>query len=359
LLSDEDIDKIAGKVMEKLFAKGGEYGPLLHAITSVNKTADDVLMYHRLDGIAKIDKVRIYGPPSQYQPDPTAQGAGNPVVFPAYTLIPRDAEKDEKYPLIVLPHGGVHASFGSGYAHFIEELITQGYLVVAPEYRGSTGYGQRLYEQIDYGGLEIEDTFASRNWMVENMDLVDPERVGIMGWSHGGLHTLMNIFKHPESYKAAHASVPVSDLVARMGYKSQAYRDLYEAEYHVGESAAENVGEYRRRSPAWNVPEYDAEVHPPLLVHTTQNDQDVNVLEVQHIIKSLKEKNWDFEYKVYDSSPGGHTFSRLDTKFSKGVRGEVYEFLAKHLKPPGPNPCKKYIETKNPLKEKPSFVQWT
>ena len=48
--------------------------------------------------------------------------------------------------------------------------------------------------------------------------------MGIIGWSHGGLITLMNIFQHPQAYAVAYAGVPVSDLVARMGYESEGYR---------------------------------------------------------------------------------------------------------------------------------------
>lgn len=347
MLSDEDIDKIAKRVLETLVVKGSEYGPLMHMFSAIVKTADDILMYNKLSDIAYIEKVQIYGPPSQYQPNPTAQGAGNCVLFHAYTFIPKNVEG--RSPLLVFPHGGVHANFNSGASNVVRELISQGYLVIAPEYRGSTGYGQAFYELIDYGGLEVEDTFAARNWMVENCELVDPKRIGIIGWSHGGLHTLMNVFKHPEAYSAAYACVPVSDLVARMGYKSQNYRDLFEAKYHIGKSAFDNVNEYRRRSPAWNVPEYNPDLHPPLLVHTTENDQDVNVLEVEHLIRSLKEKGWKFEYKVYPPTPGAHSFNRLDDKFSKGVRGEIYEFLAKYLKPPRENPLKEFIGTPNPL----------
>lgn len=345
-IKEEDMEKLADLVVKKLLSNKEN---LIHSFMAVSKVADDSLMYHRIGDLADIEKVRLAGPPSQYQPNETAQGAGNRVTFNAYTFIPKDAVEDQKHPLIVLPHGGVHSNFGSGYAYVIRELIDQSYIIIAPEYRGSTGYGRQFYELIDYGGLESEDTFAARNFMVESCELVDPERVGVMGWSHGGMHTLFNIFKHPEAYQAAHASVPVSDIVARMGYKKQDYRDLFEADYHIGKSGADNVNEYRRRSPAWNVPEYDKNLHPPLLVHTTRNDQDVNVLEVEHLIKSLKEKKWQFEYKVYPPTPGAHGFSRLSTKFSKGIRGEIYEFLAKHLKPLGPNPLKRFIGEPNPL----------
>ncbi len=340
----EEMEKLADLVVKKLFSDKND---LIHAFMAGAKVADDALMYHRIGDIANIDKVKLTGPPSQYQPEPTAQGAGNRVTFNAYTFIPKDVDEGMKYPLIVLPHGGVHSNFSSGGAEVIQELIAQGYIIIAPEYRGSTGYGRMFYDLIDYGGLESEDTFEARNFMVESCEFVNSERVGVMGWSHGGMHTLFNIFNHPEAYQAAHASVPVSDIVARMGYKKQEYRDLFEAKYHIGKSGADNVEEYRKRSPAWNVPEYDD--HTPLLVHTTRNDQDVNVLEVEHLIKSLKEKNWQFEYKVYPPTPGAHGFSRLSTKFSKGVRGEIYEFLAKHLKPCGSNPLNSFIGEPNPL----------
>lgn len=71
-----------------------------------------------------------------------------------------------------------------------------------------------MYRRIDYGGLEVEDVDASRRYMLENYEFIDKERVGIIGWSHGGLIGLFCIFDHPEAYKACFAGVPVSDVVA-------------------------------------------------------------------------------------------------------------------------------------------------
>jgi dipeptidyl aminopeptidase/acylaminoacyl peptidase len=307
-----------------------------HLFDMVLKEVDDVLWYNRVGDVAEIGKHRLTGPPSQHIPNPTAQGAGNPVVFHAYTFTPKDLDGPEKRPLIVLPHLGIHSNFNCNYqfpmGNIVRELIQQGYIIVAPEYRGSTGYSQRFYELIDYGGLEVEDTHAARNWMVESCGLVDPDRVGIIGWSHGGLHTLMNVFRHPEAYKVAYAGVPVTDLIARMGYKTQQYRDLYEADYHIGKSAYEDVNEYRRRSPVWNA----ENLQTPLLIHTNTADEDVNVLEVEHLIKSLKAAGKEFEYRIYEDAPGGHSFNQIDTKLAKESRKEVYKFLAKYLKPPYP-----------------------
>ena len=183
-------------------------------------------------------------------------GAKNPLKFWSYVFIPKGIDVTKKYPLIVFSHGGVHADFSTYHTHIIKELISQQYIVVAAEYRGSTGYGKTYYENIDYGGLEVEDVDASRQYMIDNYEFVDGSRVGIIGWSHGGLITLMNIFEHPDNYKAAFAGVPVSDLIARMGYYDKEYRELYEADYHIGQSAKENVEEYRRRSPVWQVDKF-------------------------------------------------------------------------------------------------------
>ncbi|MDY6818569.1 MAG: prolyl oligopeptidase family serine peptidase [Halobacteriales archaeon] len=303
-----------------------------HRLDEVEKRIDDVLWHHRLDG-ADIRKLRLVGPPPANEAARTEQAHGNGVRFPAYVIAPEGASQSDTRPGLVFPHGGVHSNFSTNYyTPVIQELIDQGYVVIAPEYRGSTGYGQEHYELIDYGGLETEDTYETREWLATCEDRVDPDRIGIMGWSHGGLHTLMNVFDHPEAYQVAYAGVPVSDLIARMGYKDQEYRDLYEADHHIDTAAYEDPDEYRRRSPVWNAEKLET----PLLIHTTTNDEDVNVLEVESLIRALKAAEKDFEYEIYEEAPGGHLFELLDTPLAVESRGKVYDFLATYLDPPAP-----------------------
>lgn len=307
---------------------------LRHNYDRLQKGLDDLLMYDKFGDIAFIDKVYLTGPPKpdRVEKNKDRQGYGNPFRFPTYIFIPKNIDASKKYPLIVLPHGGVHSNFNTFYNHIIRELMAQQYIVVAAEYRGSTGYGKGFYEAIDYGGLEVEDVYASRNYVVDNYNIVDKNRVGLMGWSHGGLISLFNIFNHPKDYAVAFTGVPVSDLVARMGYKNQRYRDLYSADFHIGKSADENVEEYKRRSPAWNA----EKLQTPLLIHTNTNDADVNVLEVEHLIKSLKAANKKFDYEIYEDIPGGHSFDRIDTRTAQEIRLKIYKFLAVYLSPPKP-----------------------
>jgi dipeptidyl aminopeptidase/acylaminoacyl peptidase len=294
----------------------------------VLKAIDDLEWRLTLSDIADVDKVQYPSLPPHRNPNPTGPGAGNPLIVHAYTFIPKKLDRTKKQPLIVLIHGGVHANFTSDSAHIVRELIEQGYSIISTDYRGSTGYGQGYYQQIDYGGREVDDVYIGKDWMLETYSFLDPKRVGIVGWSHGGLITLMNIFQHPNAFAVAYAGVPVSDLVLRLGYQTDAYRALYSAPYHIGKTVREDIKEYERRSPITHI----AKLQTPLLIHTNTNDEDVNVLEVKRLITALKAEGKKFEYKIYEDAPGGHIFNRLDTKFARESRQEIYQFLAKYLK---------------------------
>ncbi len=257
---------------------------LEHRLDVLEKNIDDVLWFQRVGDVAFIDKIYMTGPPKWKETDTTDPAFGNPVKFWSYVFIPKDIDFNKKYPLLVFPHGGVHSNFSTYYTHIIRELMYQQYIVVAAEYRGSTGYGKSHYEKIDYGGREVEDVDSSRKYMLDNYEFVDPERVGLIGWSHGGLISLMNIFRYAENYKVAFAGVPVSDLITRLNYMDDDYDELYSADYHIGQTVEENPEEYKRRSPAWNVDK----LQTPLLIHTNTNDEDVRFIEVEVLLNALK-----------------------------------------------------------------------
>jgi dipeptidyl aminopeptidase/acylaminoacyl peptidase len=295
----------------------------------VLKRVDDLMWHFSLGDIAQIDKIEYTSLPPTRNPNPRAPGAGNPLIIRAYTFIPKNLDRSRKQPLIVFCHQGVHANEDTRDAHVFRELLEQGYSIISADYRGSTGYGRGFYEQIDYGGREVDDVYLSGQWMLETYPFLDPKRVGVIGWSHGGLITLMDIFAHPDAYAVAYAGVPVSDLVSRMGYEPAGYQSLYSAPYHIGKTVREDIMEYRRRSPVFHA----KELATPLLIHTNTNDEDVNVLEVQHLIEALKAEGKKFDYKIYDNAPGGHYFNRIDTKAARESRMEIWRFLAGYLKP--------------------------
>jgi dipeptidyl aminopeptidase/acylaminoacyl peptidase len=294
------------------------------AFEDTQRHIDDALWYFKLGDVANIQKYRIASSKPRREKNATAMSAGNMLVIPVYVFAPKNLSG--KAPMLVFAHGGVHGRLDSNYAHIFREALERGFVIVSPEYRGSIGHGSDLYNQIDYGGAEIDDTHDARNWAVETLPNVDPNRVGIFGWSHGGYHALMNIMNWPNDYKVAYAGVPVSDLVARMGYTGQDYRDIFEG--FIGKQPEDNVMEFRRRSPVYHA----EKLQTPLLIHTTTNDDDVHVLEVEHLIAALKAAGKKFEYKIYQAAPGAHQFNRIDTKLAKESRREMWEFLARYLK---------------------------
>jgi len=311
-----------------LLARAFAQPPQPNSNDQVLKALDDLEWRLKLGDIAEVDKISYTSLPSAHTGNRTAPGAGNPLILRAYTFIPKKLDRTKKQPLLVLAHQGIHGNVSAAeLGHIMRELVEQGYSVIAPDYRGSSGYGQQLSNEIDYGGREVDDVFAAREWMLGAHAFLDPKRVGMIGWSHGGFITLMNIFQHPDAYAVAYTGVPVSDLVLRLGYQTDQYRGLYSAPYHIGKTVREDIKEYERRSPIT----YVSKLQTPLLIHTNTNDEDVNVLEVERLITALEAEGKQFEYKIYQDAPGGHMFNRLDNDLARQSRQEIYQFLAKYL----------------------------
>jgi dipeptidyl aminopeptidase/acylaminoacyl peptidase len=297
----------------------GPENDLDHAV----KVSDDVLWRLELGDVAD---VRTFS----YTGLPKGAPSGNPMILYAYSFIPRNLDRTRKAPMIVLIHGGVHSNHMTGgpanAATIVRELIEQGYVVVAPEYRGSTGYGSAYSKAVDYGGKENDDVLGARNWMIERYPFLDAARVGLAGWSHGGMIALFNVFFHPEAYACAYAGEPVADLLERRKYLKSMPQTMAES---AGEAAAKDDEEYRRRSPVT----WAAKLEKPLLVHGNTNDETVHVVEVRHLVEALQAAGRRFQYKIYEAAPGGHHFNRIDTRLARESRAEIYAFLRQHLKP--------------------------
>lgn len=301
----------------------GESGEndLDHAV----KVSDDVLWRLELGDIAEVQTFTYTGLPRK--------AGGNPLILYAYSYIPKNLDRTRKAPMLVTIHGGVHSNHMTGgpanAATIVRELLEQGYVVVAPDYRGSTGYGAAYAKAIDYGGKENDDVLGARNWMIERYPFIDPSRVGLIAWSHGGMIALFNILLHPDAYACAFAGEPVSDLLERRKYLKSMPQTIAES---AGDAAAKDDDEYRKRSPVT----YAAKLNRPLLVHGNTNDETVHVVEVENLVAALKAAGRTFDYKIYDAAPGGHHFNRIDTKLARESRAEIYAFLRKYLKPDAP-----------------------
>ena len=303
---------------------------------SLDKNDEELQLFLRLRDVAYVDRVRLTGEPRRIPRESEAPFQDtlkdNRLIFYSYIFFPKSVRQGKRYPLIVFPHGGIHGTFATSYVHVLRELMAQGYIVVAPDYRGSTGYGKGFYEAIDYGGLENNDVLAARDYMVENYSIVDADRVGLLGWSHGGMISLMNVLQWPEKYTCAYAGVPVSDVTYRLSYQSIDYTKEFTVPYHVGASPEEAPEEYARRSPV----SYASRLSKPLMLTTCLNDDDVSWTEVKRMIDALQAAGKSFEYEIYPKMRGAHLFERTDEKEATDIRFKTYRFLARYLKPAHP-----------------------
>ena len=101
-------------------------------------------------------------------------------------------------------HEDIRGHLYEHYIPYIREADGKGYVVIAPEYRGSIGYGQAFYDAIDYGGAEVDDVVTAVDGAEDAVSARSiPARIGIIGWSHGGMITLLSIFRNPTLFKAA------------------------------------------------------------------------------------------------------------------------------------------------------------
>lgn len=322
---------------ERLRSIERRLGASRHPLDSISKQLDDLLWYEKLGEVAEISRVRYTGPPI-YTANPKAQNAGNAIVLAQYVFIPRNLDRSKKAPLLVMVHGGLHYNFtADANATMVRELLDQGYVIIAPEYRGSSGFGEDFFHQLDYGGKEVEDVYLGSRWALAEYQFLDPARVAIFGFSHGGLIALLDIFEHPEAYKAAWVFAPVSNMALRAGTKVQDTKGAfstsgYGAPSSIGASAYDNLREYVKRSPVYNADK----LRTAVLIQGASNDSDVNAFEVEQLIEAFTVRNKRIEYKIFRDPPGEHHFLFTDTALARQARLEGYRFLARLLNPVSP-----------------------
>ncbi len=260
--------------------------------------------------------------------------------IPAFVFEPLTLQGAKTHPALVWVHENIGGHLYEHYIPYVREATSKGYVVIAPEYRGSIGYGKAFSDAIDYGGAEVDDVVTAVDVLKRKYPSVDPSRVGIIGWSHGGMIALLSIARNPTLFKAAVAIVPVTNLFQRLAWKGlDEQRQAIDPGNRLGGSPSDRPEVYKERSPVYQVDK----VQIPLLVHVARNDEDVNIEENMQLIDALRaRKPFLAETKVYDNPPGGHLFDRrvepgtwkpLNSREQRDSWNRVWTFLDWNLDP--------------------------
>jgi dipeptidyl aminopeptidase/acylaminoacyl peptidase len=259
---------------------------------------------------------------------------------PAFVFQPLKVRGPKRHPAIVWVHENIRGHLYEHYIPYVREATARGYVVIAPEYRGSLGYGKAFYDAIDYGGGEVDDVVAAVGVLAARYPDVDPARVAIMGWSHGGMIALLSVFRNPVTFKAAVAMVPVTNLFHRLAWKGvERQLRAIDPQNRLGGLPSERPNIYKERSPLFQVDK----LRIPLLVHFADNDPDVNIEEGMQLVDALRaRKPMLAETKVYQNPAGGHVFDRRvdpktwepeHTPAEQDSWSRIWAFLDRNLEP--------------------------
>jgi dipeptidyl aminopeptidase/acylaminoacyl peptidase len=251
---------------------------------------------------------------------------------PGWLFVPPNLDRSKKHPAIVWIHGdGINQNYDGWhvqrnyavYYSFHQYLLQKGYVVFAPDYRGSIGYGRAWRQGVymDVGGNDAKDAWMAANYL-KTVDYVDSDRIGVWGLSYGGFFTLIAVTDQPRLYRAA---VDVAGVVD--------YAMYYEDPYHGGWTASrigtpdQNPKVYAQASPLSHV---DRLERPLLVLHGTS---DVNVPYL-HSVRLMDEllKKGKGDLVSFMTYPGEfHYFTREHVLRDAWHR--VEEFFDANLKP--------------------------
>lgn len=250
--------------------------------------------------------------------EPVSYESPDGTEIPAYLTRPL-GENNGPRPAIVLPHGGPTARAEQKFWFLSQFLASRGYVVLQPNFRGSTGYGTdfQIAGQGQWGGLMQDDVDAGARWLTEQ-GIADGERVCIVGWSYGGYSAAMGAIKQPGLYACGAGINGIYNLPLLYTDASRYVGGTYWTR-HIGLD-----GEGARTvSPAHLAEELEI---PFLIVHA-KDDHRVQINQAQSFHKRLEGEGKDVRYVEVDQ--GGH--SMRSSKARQVILDELERFLATHL----------------------------
>jgi dipeptidyl aminopeptidase/acylaminoacyl peptidase len=243
----------------------------------------------------------------------------------AFVYVPNNIAPNGKFPAIVSIHGGPASQFVDGFDPLIQYVVNQGYLVIAPNYRGSSGYGKEFLEANyrDLGGSDLNDVLDAAEW-IKKSPFVDPKKLVVMGGSYGGYLTMMALTKAPDLWAAGVAITPFVNWTTELANVDP---NMRQTDIAIMGDPAENKSLYADRSPI----NFIDHIKAPLLLLAGANDPRCPVTEAQQVAAAIKKNGGFVQLKIYENE--GHSFSRIET--TKDAYQRVSDFLKVRVPSPG------------------------
>jgi len=243
----------------------------------------------------------------------------------AFAYIPNNIPRNGKFPAIVYIHGGPTSQFVNSFSRSIQYLVNQGYLVIAPNFRGSTGYGKEFMNANyrDEGGGDLNDIVDAAEW-ISNSGFVDKKKLISMGGSYGGYLTMMAVTKYPDMWAAGVSIVPYVNWFTELATEDPAIREY---DISIMGDPVQNKALYEDRSPI----NFIDRIKAPLLLIAGGNDVRDPSGEAEQVAAAIKKKGGVVQLKIYENE--GHQFSRIENLIDAYQR--VSDFLKVRVPSPG------------------------
>jgi dipeptidyl aminopeptidase/acylaminoacyl peptidase len=241
---------------------------------------------------------------------------------PAWYYRPQTAAAGTKLPVLVSVHGGPEGQETPGFSSIYQYFLSRGYAVLAPNVRGSTGYGKTYAHLDDVRKREdsVKDLAAAVEWL-KTAGGADARRIAVMGGSYGGYMTLAAITLYPELWAAAVNTVGIANFESFLKNTSGYRRKLREVEYGTLERDLDFL---KSISPLYKV----NLIKTPLMVIHGKNDPRVPYTEAEQIVKALRDRGAPVEYKLFDDE--GHGIAKLSNRLI--VYPLVADFFDRYMK---------------------------
>jgi dipeptidyl aminopeptidase/acylaminoacyl peptidase len=227
---------------------------------------------------------------------------GTPIA--SFLYVPPNMGPDASHPAIVYPHGGPMWQHMNDWFPRLQYFVSHGFVVIAPNYRGSTGFGRTFMESLrkDCGGGDLRDLVASVDFL-KKTGYVDPRRIAIMGASWGGYLTLMALTKYPELWAAGAAIVPMANWFTAHQNEDPVLKA--NDEWLMGDPAVDHEL-WRERSPFF----FADRIKAPLLLLAGANDIRCPAEETEQMAEAVRKNGGVVEVKIYQNE--GHGFARRE-----------------------------------------------